>query len=1446
MADVQALVDVLTQFMTKMSQGSTAQTNADQTASHQSTASDILANQTLTFESFEEEKETFTAYRQRLENFFSIKRIDGNTEECKKAQSKVLINCLGSKHYQLLCSLTAPEVPTSKTYDELIGLLQSHLCPSPTPVIEQHKFLSRMQSPNETVAQYVAALRQLTTTCEFNCPSNNCGVSIANVFLRAQFIRGLSDPHMREKLLQIRDLTFERAVEVATSVEASQIGNRVIAGGAGAVNKVQQERGNKFKPHYKHTQARSHSTAWQNKSADSRYQQNNRSSRSTHFRAGSTKRKVNYRELGIDGLCLKCGLNSHKSNECRRNRNSLKCSLCSKVGHISKVCITSLTKSRSRQSPNIRLLNSSENDDIIHNENINVNRIIDIRKTDSSSDFEKFIVPIKVGSKVINFEVDTGSPVTLINSDDFSRLNINCPLQKTNVVFRAYTNETFAPLGMLKVPVSCGQYKSVEDLYVVPAPYAAIAGRVWLRHLNIVNIRKNLLSQDSPNVISQVAPLSPEKLKQSILSQYEDVFQEKVGCVPNFKCTLRLKTADVCPVFLKPRPIPYSLQSKVESELEMMEKAGIIEKVHYSEWGSPLVCVPKPDGNVRLCVDYKATVNPHLQDVRYTLPLIDDVLNSLRGSKVFCLLDIHKAYQHLTVDEESEKLQTISTHKGTYRMKRLAFGIKTAPNEFQKFLDTTLQGLEGVTAYFDDIAVHADSLEKCHSRLIKCLNRLKEANLHLNRNKCKLFASEISYLGHIVNAEGIQKSPDKVEAIIKAPRPKNISEVRSFIGYVSYYSKFLPNITETMHPIYQLLRRNEPFKWTPTCEAAFTKIKQQIASDTVLVKYDPKLPLILATDASPIGISAVLSHKIDGEERPIMFASRSLSKSEQRYSQLDREATAVYWAFRKFFMYIYGRKFTLLIDNKPLSYIFDSHKRLPTITASRLIRYAMFLSGFDYEIQHRRSNEHANADYLSRAPLKETQITETQDEDYQIYNIAISQISTETVTFKSIQEETENDEKLRKLKNDLMTGKNDSPEFSLHEGVIFRGTRVVIPSNLQKAVLNELHSVHQGIVKMKSLARRFCYWKNIDADIEHLVKSCRACADIKSSPPKVPLHTWETPEEVWERIHMDYAGPFQGHYFFIVVDAKSKWPEILVSKNAPTTASTITHLQEIFSRNGLPEILASDNATIFTSNEFREFCSRNGIRQCFIAPGHPATNGQAERFVQTLKRKLKSMANEPGTISSKLYEILLRYRATPIVTTDKTPAEVFVKRNLRTRLDLLKMKPLHRSKSENPIVNSDLRLGERVQSRNYTSSQNWKYGTVVEKLGRLHYLIELDDGYVIKRHRNQLRKTEVPKKREDTNTRIRQSPNTEENNPEHSRNMPKHQDVSPESRNRTSIQQPDEAEEPNSEFQLSQESENEVPPGNVNVNEDRVEPSNKSPVLRRSARIRKPVIRLNL
>ncbi|KYN05031.1 Uncharacterized protein K02A2.6 [Cyphomyrmex costatus] len=505
---------------------------------------------------------------------------------------------------------------------------------------------------------------------------------------------------------------------------------------------------------------------------------------------------------------------------------------------------------------------------------------------------------------------------------------------------------------------------------------------------------------------------------------------------------------------------------------------------------------------------------------------------------------------------------------------------------------------------------------------------------------------------------------------------------------VTYYSRFIPDVSTITYPLRKLLIKDSTFRWTKACEDAFLKLKNEISSDRILTPYNPELPLVITCDASPTGVAGMLSHVLNGIEKPIAFASRSLTSAERNYSQLDREALAIVFAINHFFMYVFGRKFKLITDNQPLASIHQEQ-------------------------------------YSTDIAINE--------EVHQLCYSTIFEISTEELTTEKIVQETDKDEVLSKIKQTILNGEIDNIEYTLDAGILFKGQRAVIPKKLQAKILEELHKTHVGITKMKQLARRYCIWKGIDRDIENTVKSCRNCAEVKASPAKAPVHHWEEPTSNWDRIHIDYAGPFENHYFLIVIDARSRWAEIRITKDAPTSEKTIELLKDIFSIHGFPKAMVSDNATIFVSETFKQFCRNSGIFQKLIAPGHPATNGLAERNVQTLKQRLKSMQGESLTLSQKVREILFKYRATPLAC-GKSPAELYLHRAIRINLDILK--PLKNTANYQEIPGTrNLSIGERVQARYYTNQKPvWKFGTVIKKFGQLHYHIKLDNGCVFKRH----------------------------------------------------------------------------------------------------------------
>ncbi|BES99282.1 Hypothetical Protein NTJ_12100 [Nesidiocoris tenuis] len=1279
----------------------------------------------MPFENYDAKNEKFLSYLERFENYCDLKNV---TDKTKKQQ--LICSSIGKEHYNNLAAFLGPETQIKDIeYATLIEHFKKMLSPAVSTAVAQHYFLSVTQQPNQSIADFVALLKGNLKDCDFyaicSCKKK---VSIADNFLRAQFIRGLKDKWIRESLLQDSTLMdFEAILRKATSLEASRIESAQL--GKPPDNPLSCSLEDTNRVERRSSQRGQHQSRQRSKS--------NSSQRRHRSKSQDSSRRVDYRALGVDGHCLNCGRSNHRSRDCRTNRDSLKCSSCGKIGHLAKVCITTLLRKSNTHS--LSSHHHQDDQDAQQNHEFGISQIEDLYEV--GPDTDKYVITVTLNNKPQSFEVDSGARFSLLSETDFHKLGLSVPLQPTSVSFRSYSDHVIKPKGKVNVKVTYGNKSMDSDLFIVPAGHQALLGRMWIRGLkiNLNEIDSRCHSVINPALVNSVKSL------EDIFKKYSPIFEERIGCVPDIEVKLQLREG-VKPIFIRERDVPFALRGRVEKELASLERQGVISPVASSDWGSPLVVIAKPDGGVRLCVDYKCGVNSRLVAANHPIRRIDEVLHSLRGSKFFCKLDLHKAYLHLKVDEEGSKIQTISTHRGTFRMNRLSFGIKTAPSEFNRILSQLLNGLPKVEAYFDDIICHGVSREECMKNLIACLERLQQCDLHLNRSKCSFFKESIDYLGHRISYNKIEKCPAKVQAVAQLPRPRNVDEVRRFLGLVTYYSKFIPDFSTKSYPLRRLLRIGQKFIWSATAEASFLNLKSALCNDTILIPFDPAKQVILTTDASPTGIAAVLSHEIDGHERPIAYASRALTPAESNYSQLDREALAIIYATTHFFNYLYGKRFVLVTDNEPLSRIFHPDRPLPQMTSARLLRYASFLSGLDYTIRCKKGQDNKNVDCLSRAPACTSgniSAIAIDEEVNTLYAETLLQISSSAVTAETVAEETARDPELQTIMQELRNSRTDSP-YTVSSNMLFRSDRVVIPKVLQTSILKELHTSHIGITKMKQLARRYVYWERLDKDIEHLVKSCESCAKIRHCPQKAPLHPWDQPDENWDRVHIDFAGPFDSHFFLMCVDAKSKWAEVRILRDAPSSASTITLLQNIFSVHGFPSVLVSDNAAIFKSEEFTVYCKEHGIFQKFSAPHHPATNGLAERSIQTLKRRLKAAASDPAPLSIKLQQIMFHYRTTPLAS-GLTPAELYLKRKLRIRLDaLLPNKKAQVSTSTSTAKFRSLKVGERVQAR---IQDRWHFGTVTRKLGQYHYIVELDSGRSLKRHINQLISTLVPKRR---------------------------------------------------------------------------------------------------
>ena len=1246
------------------------------------------------------EEESISAYLERVELYFQANDI----EEAK--QVPILLSSIGAKTYELLRSLTAPKAPKEKSLKDLKTILKSHFEPAPIVIAERYRFHRRQQAEGESIAEYVAELRRLTTHCKFENT-----VDYLEESLRDRFVCGLRTESTRKRLLTEKNLTFTTALEIAQSLEtASKDAQQLKGEASGAVHSVTSP-----KP--------------------------------------------------MKEACYRCGQTNHKASECRFKEAT--CHNCGKKGHIKVVCRSKKQPQRGkrqfqRRQETTKWVDTHDSGEDTGDTDVEVYSV-------GNHSSHPILVEVQVDGQELTMEIDTGAAVSIISEQELKKVLPDAEIKETNVKLRTYTSERIPLLGVTQVTVKYGEQSRKLTLYVTKGDGPCLLGREWLRSIQLdwKTIGLTILDTASTQV-------------ELLLKEYNEIFRDELGTMNSIQASLKLKE-DVAPRFHRPRSLPFALKEPVEQELHRLEEAGILEKVSHSEWAAPIVPVPKKDGIVRLCGDYKVTVNQCLDVDQYPIPKPDELFATLPSGKFFSKLDLSQAYQQMQMEEESAKYLTINTHLGLYQYKRLPFGVASAPAIFQRAMDQILQGIPGVICYIDDILVISSNVEEHLQRLEEVLKRLKSHGLRVKRNKCVFCQSSVEYLGHLIDAEGLHALPSKVAAILQAPEPQNIQQLRSFLGLINYYSKFVPNLSTVLHPLNNLLKHDVKWNWTAKYDEAFQLAKEGLASSQVLARYDPSLPLKMAADASAYGIGAVISHTYpDGSERPIAFASRTLSSSEKNYAQIEKEALALVYGVRHFHQYLYGRRFTLVTDHRPLTTILSPKRGIPSLAAARLQRWAIILSAYWYDIEFRRTQDHGNADGLSRLPLPSVRKSHTPSEA-EIFNVA--QIDSLPVTSSQLERATRRDSLLNKVRQYTKTGWpqsvqeclkpfwNRRDELSLEGDCLLWGIRVIVPKKLQEQVVSELHRGHQGVARMKAVARSYVWWPNIDKSLEEVARNCKACQSVKSSPAVAPLHPWVWPERPWQRVHIDFAGPLKGKMYFVLVDAHSKWPEV-VEMQTTTAEKTIQVLRRMFAAYGLPEQVVSDNGSQFTSQEFAEFMKRNGIKHIKSTPYHPSTNGLAERFVQTFKRAmLKDFGSRPT--HHQLANFLLVYRSSPHTTTNRTPSELFLKQQLRTRMDLLRPDSRVQTRvsekqgsqkldHDRRSVQREYRVGETIMARNYRDGPKWMEGVVVERKGPLSYVVQVNHGMLWRRHTDQLRNGPSTVQQTDSDVEVPTGPETEE------------------------------------------------------------------------------------
>ncbi|KAK8788355.1 hypothetical protein V5799_021870 [Amblyomma americanum] len=506
---------------------------------------------------------------------------------------------------------------------------------------------------------------------------------------------------------------------------------------------------------------------------------------------------------------------------------------------------------------------------------------------------------------------------------------------------------------------------------------------------------------------------------------------------------------------------PYRVSSKerdaIRHQVTQMLQDDVIQP-STSPWASPVVLVTKKDGTLRFCVDYRRLNNVTKKDV-YPLPRIDDSLDRLRHATYFSSLDLRSGYWQIEVDERDREKTAFITPDGLYEFKVLPFGLCSAPATFQRMMDTVLSGLkwQSCLVYLDDVVIFSDTFDEHLKRLRAVFEAIRSAGLSLKPEKCHFAFHELKFLGHIVSARGVSPDPEKTAAVAAFPKPTDKRSLRRFLGLCAYYRRFVRNFSKLAEPLTRLTKDAEPFFWGEDQERAFTELKSRLQCAPVLGHFDEEADTELHTDASNVGLGAVLVQRQDGLERVIAYASRTLSRSEVNYSTTEKECLAVLWAVTKFRPYLYGRPFRVVSDHHSLCWL--ANLKDPS---GRLARWSLRLQEFDVTIMHKSGQKHSDADCLSRAPIPCP--TDESDDDSAFLG---------AVTTSTLARQQRDDSELLPL-IEYLEGTAPSPprlfkrglsSFCLRDGVLYKKNYgptdtvylLVVPTTLRDEVLRACH-----------------------------------------------------------------------------------------------------------------------------------------------------------------------------------------------------------------------------------------------------------------------------------------------------------------------------------------------------------------------------------------------------
>ncbi len=1102
--------------------------------------------------------------------------------------------------------------------------------------------------------------------------------------------------------------------------------------------------------------------------------------------------------------CKVCGKTNHGSDDCRFK--DYECDYCGKQGHLKKVCRSrkennggggggnggQQDRGRARSRSRARSAKRNKKDDSDSEEDDASNKAVIVKSAKGRPSRPTPRLKLSIGQKERGgrrFEFratpDTGATRTLIAYDLVKEHKLKVQSNHDGSLYAA-NGERMQCEGTCKfyaetddgwcVRVDALVSSSLEDEILLSWHDLQALG-VLPKHFPAVSDTFRAVSEKMD--FSKVNINDDEQLVAALKAEYPDVLREdleegKFMTGPPMRIHLR-EDVPVVPTRITTAPqIVKAYQAEGEKVLKELLESGVVRRVEGpTKWCARAKFVPKPGGKgLRLVADYTG-LNKFVQRPVHPFPATQEIVQGLDcDAKENATNDALWGYYQIPLAEEDQELTTFILPSGRYCYTRAPMGLNASSDEWCARSDMAVAGLTGTVKLVDDILVQAPDRATLVKRLRELYEKCRSAGLTLSKKKLKL-GKEVVFAGYKLTAEGVKPVEDRLAGIRDFPRPKDVTELRGFLGAANQLGFFLPDLAQVTAPLRELLKKDIAFLWLDDQEQSFRKTKELLTSDMLVKPFDAKLPTKLLTDASRnngIGY-ALLQEEEDGSPRLIQCGSKSLTPTQSRYATVELEMEGVKWGMLKCDFFVRGlQHFTVITDHKPLVGVFK--KNLVDVDNPRLQRQREKLLAYNFTVEWCAGKDHMIADALSRAPVfpacKEDE-EEDDAEDHEVcYRVAedpkmqmLFDSAAEDAIYKKVVAALRSGVDISKLPASHpahqyktvwhQLGLFDDQEDTL---VVFDGKKIVVPGKAVPEILKILHMPHAGVNKTKQQARSLYFWPRMNKDVTEMVQGCEACQELMDSQAREPpLETKEPNYTPMSHVAVDLYS-YGGRDYLVMVDRYSGYPFVQRLRKTHTGAVTEV-MEEWFHHFGVPAAVRSDGGPQFR-HEFKEWLERQRVRHEPSSAYNPTSNGLAEAAVKSTKKLLKKCIRNGEDYKAAILE----YRNAPRED-GYSPAQMFVGRRQRTSLPALehaaadikeaeearrRTREASRAKLyERSAPLEALNVGEVVMVQD-PRSKRWNDRGVIttcREHGR-SYEVKTDDGASILRNRRFLRP--VPKR----------------------------------------------------------------------------------------------------